>query len=630
MVFYCEKDSMKENNFNRWNSYITILVTICLSVLFFNALVVDLDLYPFNQMGQILFFAEYFALLSPIFIVFCLINIKQEIDWIQILVLLFASWIVLRGKEGGIWYDEKFFYFAGCIAFFFIVRLSFKKMLSDNSGGNQCSVLFILSSIAIVAGTEAVIGQLQAFGLYRGYNTDYKVMGTFFNPAQFAGFLVASLPWSLYLAVRIKNGVFFTIISWLGFVSAGLIIIIMPATYSRAGYLGVATALGIWIVHRYNLVVFFKQTLNTRFKKMGAICITIAVISIAFVGLYHFKSESAFGRTLIWKVALLAIKDKPLTGHGFDTFQAVFAPSQVAYFSAEPRSTREQMVAGSVRWAFNEYLQTTVELGIVGIVLLITLFFYALLGKTKRSARKGDSLLLLAARSSLGGMMVFACFSNPFHSLPCTLGFFFSLSVISCFLLSVRDMLFCSFINVLPLVIILSVSVYYYEIEPKNKIAYAEWRESDRLHKKGAYRLADANFNNARPVLEYNGLFLQHMGKNLALRKKYTDAITILQQAKKYYCNDDWYLIMGECYEGLGNYNAAIWHYDQASFIIPHKFYPRYLLARLYDKIGEKQKCVMIAQELLIKKTKIESIAITEIKEEMRKIIERNTDGCNN
>jgi hypothetical protein len=53
----------------------------------------------------------------------------------------------------------------------------------------------------------------------------------------------------------------------------------------------------------------------------------------------------------------------------------------------------------------------------------------------------------------------------------------------------------------------------------------------------------------------------------------------------------------------------------------PHRFYPKYLLAKLYDKSGQQEKAIIVAKELLEKEIKIESTAIDEIQEEMRKII---------
>jgi hypothetical protein len=55
----------------------------------------------------------------------------------------------------------------------------------------------------------------------------------------------------------------------------------------------------------------------------------------------------------------------------------------------------------------------------------------------------------------------------------------------------------------------------------------------------------------------------------------------------------------------------------------PSRFYPKYLLAKLYDESGQNEKAVEVAKELLEKDIKIESTAIQEMREEMKKIIEK-------
>lgn len=54
----------------------------------------------------------------------------------------------------------------------------------------------------------------------------------------------------------------------------------------------------------------------------------------------------------------------------------------------------------------------------------------------------------------------------------------------------------------------------------------------------------------------------------------------------------------------------------------PARFYPLYLLAKLYDETGQIEKAVAMAKEV-----KIESTAIKEIQEEMRKIIEKQDNA---
>ncbi|MBI9063122.1 MAG: hypothetical protein JEZ14_14160 [Marinilabiliaceae bacterium] len=64
----------------------------------------------------------------------------------------------------------------------------------------------------------------------------------------------------------------------------------------------------------------------------------------------------------------------------------------------------------------------------------------------------------------------------------------------------------------------------------------------------------------------------------------------------------------------------AYWHAWQ---MVPHKFYPKYLLAKLYDESGQQDKAIITAEELINKEIKVKSIAIDEMKNEIRNIISK-------
>jgi tetratricopeptide (TPR) repeat protein len=98
-------------------------------------------------------------------------------------------------------------------------------------------------------------------------------------------------------------------------------------------------------------------------------------------------------------------------------------------------------------------------------------------------------------------------------------------------------------------------------------------------------------------------------------------SIEILQEAKKFLQNTIVYTAMGDSYKALGEISEAENRYLFASHMIPSRFYPKYLLATLYDETGQREKAVKTAKELLQKEIKIESPAIKEIHGAMEQII---------
>ena len=80
---------------------------------------------------------------------------------------------------------------------------------------------------------------------------------------------------------------------------------------------------------------------------------------------------------------------------------------------------------------------------------------------------------------------------------------------------------------------------------------------------------------------------------------------------------------LGKSYQALKKYKEAEKAYWRAYYLIPHKFYPLYLLGKLYDEWQKPEKAVAVANQLLNKKVKVPSLAIDEMKKEMNKILRK-------
>lgn len=609
--------------------YLPGIELVLFAVVFFSVLVVADDLHDPNRTGKIFFFAQWMLLIIPVGLFTFIRNRKQPLDRLSLLVLVWGAWIILRGKNGGIWHDEKFFWFAGCWAFFFLASAALIIILRKG----QLKLLLIPAlAITLVAAAEAVLGLLQLYGKYRIFHGTFKVTGTFFNPAPYAGFLVASIPWALLLTSLKKKKLLNLIMYWCGFVSVLLVIVILPSTRSRAAYLGLATVVLVWLFYRYKPLLYLKCILNTKLKRRLAYTLVPLTFLILFTGLYLFKKDSADGRLLIWKVAVQTIKEKPLTGHGFNTAQATLAPAQAAYFANGNGSESEKMLAGSVRWVFNEPLQAASETGLPGALLLLLVTGYALFFKIPKPISRMQYLSIGAARASLAGIAVFGFFSYPFYSLPVTLLFFYALAVLAAIKAGTvkrqRQFTLIAFKTPVVIAALLLAGFYLLQI-PKLKKAYWLWDEANSLYQINAYSAATESFAEAYLVLQYNGLFLQQYAKNQVMQNQYEEAVILLYEAGNYYKDEFSFIALGDVYKALNQNRKAETQYQLAANMVPHKFYPLYLLAKLYNETGQKDKAVAFAWQLLNKEVKVPSKAIEEIKEEMREVINSNTIGSN-
>ena len=97
----------------------------------------------------------------------------------------------------------------------------------------------------------------------------------------------------------------------------------------------------------------------------------------AAYALYQYKANSAFGRLLVWKVALQKPYQNLIVGDGIGAFEANYGHWQSDYFARGSGSDAEKKVADYVTCAYNEPLQIFIEQGLLGVFLWAGVFVAA-------------------------------------------------------------------------------------------------------------------------------------------------------------------------------------------------------------------------------------------------------------
>jgi hypothetical protein len=332
------------------------------------------------------------------------------------------------------------------------------------------------------------------------------------------------------------------------------------------------------------------------------------------------------------------IKDKPIFGHGAGKFAAGYMNYQAAYFKPNP-DVPEAMQADNVTYSYNELLKLTVENGFVGLWLGLALVWSLFLGKSEKSEEGRRQKLsshftnpiLLAARGGLLSILVFALFSYPSDILPIKMLFVLFAAVaathqspIKLFQLHTPEATFVGRAVWYAALAIVLITVYPTgKYLTKQYQAYKTWKDASDVYNVGAYPECLEDFELAYPQLKYNGAFLVQYGKAFEMAEKHENSIALLNEAKTHLNNTVLYTCLGNNYKALGNTTQAEQAYLYAWNMAPARFYPLYLLAKLYDETGQKEKAVAMAKKVMEKEVKVESTAIEEIMEEMRKIIEK-------
>ena len=504
--------------------------------------------------------------------------------------------------------------------------------------------IWLLTAIIISGIIQAVYGNLQLLGYYSSNHSGFKLTGSFFNPGPYAGFLAIVWPVALgmYLfkekiieqvlsvtksnskLVKIIITYVFEYIPLLGIISIALVI---PSTHSRGAWLAILLSSLFLIEFRYHYIKLGLKKI-ARTKKVIFMILVGGLLSLGLFGIYNLKKGSADGRLFIWKVTSEIIKDHPITGVGFDRFKAHYMNYQSDYF-AEHGETAEALVADNTYYAFNEWLQFLSENGLIGL-LLLAMVLYALF-KTK--VAQENNFLFLIIKGTLLALGIFALFSYPMQILPIKLAIVIMLALLPS--LDVRTYsLFCIDKNAKPYmqwgfkIIIFTLGI----VGLSKGVAYTQtldlgfktWQKGLTIYQYGDYEGAIEEYAIAYPILKKEGDFLMNYGKALTMVKQNKKAIIILGETKRYLNTTIVEAAMGDAYKATKQYSKAETAYQNAANMIPVRFYPLYLQAKLFVESGEKQKAIVMANTILNKDIKVPSTAIKEIMVEMKKIINDN------
>ena len=164
------------------------------------------------------------------------------------------------------------------------IVVNLKKKLSLN-------IFFIYSGLSIIGFVEALLGIVQFFYILPTYSVEYKMTGTFDNPAGFAICLSVLSPFSLFLLRTISH-------PW-RIAGYSFFIISSCAIFLSESRTGILALMGVLIVHFY---IFYLHQKLTRWNKALLAYAVILFLITLFVGLYFLKKDSADGRLLIWRV----------------------------------------------------------------------------------------------------------------------------------------------------------------------------------------------------------------------------------------------------------------------------------------------------------------------------------------
>ena len=582
----------------------------------------------------------------------CLSVILFTGSLLLILQPLFADWQALNADAGqaGAW---AMFYRYGSIGVLglwgtcLLMPRKITKRLPDIAS-------FVVMGIVI---WEAIVALNQLYGNGMSNHALYRFTGTFLNPGPFCGFMAIGVPLAVHRLLAPSNSpkrgegktnrqsIFFTL--WgkleggLSLTTLVLCLLLLPAGMSRSAWIAAAVGgTAVYGMHRWKECLTWGRNIFRSRKRMVAVCVGIATLTLTGWGVFHLKEDSANGRLMIWKMACHAIAERPWTGYGSEGFAAAYAEAQEHYF-AEGRGTEEEIhVAGTPDHAFNEYLTVAVRYGLLGLGVMLAIGITAFV-----CALRGQAYGIAGALVTVG---VFAFSSYPFQlpdflsvvavMVAVPLCFFFRHELHelqkSCVLTSHQRVSkipyeIVAIIFVILCLYIVSKGFVQTKYWQARYDAAKEWRNARSLYHMEAYSIVCEDYAPLYERMRWNHNYLFEYGRALHQMERYEESNRILQEAERI-CGDPMILnIQGKNYEALGAYDQAARLYQRAYNRLPNRLYPLYLEMEMYasSQCNRLDAAKEIARRILDTKEKIPSQAVEEMKERAREVMKIHRQG---
>jgi O-antigen polymerase len=603
------------SNLKKYNFFIHVLIIALLFVTAF----MDSNEFRIAKLIWFFYVISLIIFYLGVILFFKKRTIKISFNLPDILLLSFYAWCFIRACFTPcipFYNNQKLQLLTGCIVVYFFTKytVTSKGILSQ-----QNLVSIIISLLLISCLGQAIIGILQNYSLFKSTNPNFRITGTFGNPGPYAYFLAVAFPIAFERFFFDSSKYIFNLVQrYLSTITLIALIVIVPSTLNRASWIGIIVGCFLVFIYktRDNYFKKFILLLTIIWKKVLFLVLAISIITAIGYGLYKQKTASADGRKLIWGVTVDKILEKPFWGVGLGKFAGEYNNWQAEWFQRNNNIYYESL-AGTVEYALNDYLEVFVEVGIIGFLLFLFFLFFVL-----KNNLKGGSVAISA---SLVSLIVIANFGFPFNSLPTLIILFLITGIISgienensrIMQLTIPALKFN--LNYKILCIGFCVSSFFVLINTKHMTNnYQIWNEAAKLYSLEAYPDAENELKKAYPYFIKNGKFLYFYGKCLFLNSKLIESAYILNESKKYYSNFDLYTTLGRVYEKIKLYKDSERFYKHAIFMVPSLFYPRYCLAKMYEISGQKQKALLCARELLIRKEKINVPAIEEMRKEMK------------
>jgi len=490
-----------------------------------------------------------------------------------------------------------------------------RNVLSLNRSLNIKVVLYVMLSIGLL---QLIYSILQLIGILPNL-FPFKFGGSFGNPGDLANFLVVTFSISLGLLFHEDK----KIIRGILLASIVLHLLIIIVSHARAAWLAsiVSTILIFYIrFPQYSIRNIIRVNKNKLLRFVIVLICAFLLGVFALYKLYNLKSASADGRIFIWNICVKLITEKPVFGHGYNSFLSSFGQSQLDYFKHNPDDFKNGWLAANTVFAFNDYLQIMVEYGCIALMLLFVILYKVLAINDENKSGQKISLVFIC-KIAIISILLSMLFSYPLQNRTIKFCFFVLLALVSVF----DDKSIMQFnlkkghLLIAKIVLFMYMGyIFYYSLQSVN---YGlKWKQAYSNSLAGTENYV-SQYDSIHNFLIHDFSFVLNYG-SILYKSGHYDRCTKHFEKYGYLClSTDMYLILGRAYEETENYMKAEESYRNASQLIPHQFLPKYNLFKLYKKTNQIDKANDMALQISYMKIKVYSEVVKEIKTEINQYL---------
>lgn len=457
-----------------------------------------------------------------------------------------------------------------CGILFIYSTYLFARSLSDKR--------LVVGSIAIAGCIQAVVAILQSFSLVDVNHDVFTITGLLGNPGQLGGFQSVALVCAVSFLHSVRE------IRWVVILLCvvTLILVSLVLSDSRAGIL--AAIMG-------SLVLSYDFWIKYLSKHKLLWLLGCGLFVLFTLLLYSYRPESAESRFLVWRVCLNMFADKPIAGFGIWGFNHNYMLYQGEYLLSHPDHTM-YFRADNVTYPYNEAIRVLVEQGLVGFILVCTVFAINIKGaKEKRD---------IAALISL---VVFSMFSYPSYKVSLVLLFPLLLGTLSSLPFKTRECRKAFSMVSFGIAVICIAFIGATERHFMHKVSQVYengYVENDEIN-----RLFVRNKNCIDINASYSTL-IKHIPEFLN-----QDTVPLIFPSSDNWC------VLGDYYLSNGNLNEAERYFIQASHMTPGLVIPKYSLWKTYNMQMKKKESQCVAGQILKMSVKVENTLTLRLRNEV-------------